>query len=160
MNTLLNALRPIMNTKTAKIVLEVSGHPKDDSQMVIIAKPVVGPISAKAPHELQVLCAHLATPIKVVGTPEDIEDTLTKAINEQASHRTTWANRAAEMEAQIQTAAQTDSKGKTAAKPASKPATPAATPKADDKDNEVPLTTGPDTADEKMFEPVTGGFSL
>lgn len=164
MNTLLNALRPIMNTKTAKIVLEVAAHPKDENQMVVLARPVVGQVSNKAPQELQVLCANLATPIKVMGTPEDIEAALTNAVTEQASHRTTWGNRAAEIEAQIQAAAQADAKGKTAAKPATKvaasPAATTTTPKVEEKTDEVDLTGTADQDNEEDKETVSSGFSL
>jgi PRTRC genetic system protein E len=166
MNQLLNALRPIMNTKTAKISLEVSRHPTLDDQMVVIAKPIVGQISSKAPQELQVLCAHLATPIKVVGKPEDIEAALAKAVTEQADHRTTWGNRASEIEAQIQAAAQADAKkstpktkaGASSPKSAATPASTASTKtqESQKKEDDIDLTSEP----EQSQEDVVSGFSL
>lgn len=149
MNTLLNALRPIMNSRTAKVALEVSAHPTDPEQMVVIAKPVVGQVSAKAPQELQLLCAHLATPIKIIGKPEDIESALAETVSQQEAHRTSWAERAAQIEAELNEAAKS---GKTTnKKPAPK------TEKPETKTPDVDLIAPEDTDQDA---PSVGGFSL
>jgi PRTRC genetic system protein E len=109
--TLLNAISPIINSKTAKVTLEVSANPKAEGQLVVMARPVTGPVSEKAPEELKQLCAALATPIKVIGTAEDIEKALADAVAEQADTRNSWASRAASLEAQIAAGAQADQKG-------------------------------------------------
>lgn len=130
--SLLNAVLPILNTKTAKVVLEVSANPNVEGELVVIAKPLVGPVSDKAPNELKQLCAALATPLKAIGTPETIEAELYAVVGEQAAHRTGWANRAAELDALIAQAATKDSKpAKAAAKPAAskKAETPVEEPK-------------------------------
>lgn len=114
--SLLNAVKPILNSRTAKVVLEVSANPKADDELVVVAKPVIGPVSDKATNELKQLCAALATPLKAIGTPETIEAELYAVVNEQAAHRNGWASRAAELDALIAQAAQKDSK--TTAKPA------------------------------------------
>ena len=108
--SLLNAISPIINSKTAKVTLEVSANPKAEGQLVVLARPVTGPVSEKAPEELKKLCAALATPIKVIGTAEDIEQALADAVAEQADTRNSWASRAASLEAQIAAAAQADQK--------------------------------------------------
>jgi len=76
----------------------------------VVARPVAGPVSDKAPEELKQLVAALSTPIKVIGTPDDIEQAFADAVNEQASTRTSWASRAASLESQIATGAQADQK--------------------------------------------------
>lgn len=120
--SLLNAITPILNSKTAKVTLEISANTKVAGELVVIARPIVGPVSDQASNELKQLCAALATPLKAIGTPETIEAELYAVVNEQAAHRTSWASRAAEMESMIQQAAQKDTKaaGAKPAKPESK----------------------------------------
>lgn len=104
--SLINAVSPIITSKTASVHLEISGT--SDGRMNVIAKPVVGPVAQTAPQELHALCAALATPIKVVGDPQEVEQALANAITEQAPHRQSWAERASELEAQIAEAAKKD----------------------------------------------------
>lgn len=119
--SLLNAITPIINSKTAKVTLEVSANPNAEGQLVVIARPITGPVSEKAPEQLKKLCAALATPIKVIGTPQDIEQALAEAVAEQTDTRTSWANRAAALEAQIAEGAQADQKKTKTASPSDKP---------------------------------------
>ncbi|WP_273208680.1 hypothetical protein [Marinobacter subterrani] len=128
--SLLNAVKPILNSKTAKVVLEVSANPNSDDELVVVAKPVVGPVSNKATDELHKLCAALATPLKAIGTPETIEAELYAVVNEQAAHRQGWASRAAELDALIAQAAQKDIK----TKPAPQTKTKASTDTKQDED--------------------------
>jgi PRTRC genetic system protein E len=140
---LLNAISPIINSKTAKVTLEVSANPKAEGQLVVLARPVTGPVSDKAPEELKQLCAALATPIKVIGTPEDIEQALAAAVAEQTEARNSWASRAASLEAQIAAGAQADQKG--AAKAPATPA-PAKTPATAAKEQATAEATSAETA--------------
>lgn len=107
---LLTAITPIINSKTAKVTLDITASPKAEGQLIVVARPVAGPVSDKAPEELKQLVAALSTPIKVIGTPDDIEQAFADAVNEQASTRTSWASRAASLESQIATSAQADQK--------------------------------------------------
>lgn len=107
---LINAIRPIIGSKTAKVALEVSANPKVEGEMVVVARPVVGPVANNASEELKQLCAALATPIKVIGTPDVIEKELAAAVSEQAGHRSSWDARAAELDALIASGAKADAK--------------------------------------------------
>ena len=109
-STLLQAVSPILNAKTAKITLDISAA-STEGELQVVVKPVIGPVSPKAPEELKVLCAALAKHIKVVGEPEGIEKLLAERVNEQAPKRNQWANRAAEMDAAIAAAAAKDAGG-------------------------------------------------
>ena len=138
--SLIDAVKPIITSKTASVHLEISGT--TDGRMAVIAKPVVGPVAQTAPQELHSLCAALATPIKVVGDPQEIEQALTDAITEQEPHRQSWAERASELEAQIAAAAEKDAKAKKGASTSSSKkadsatkanATDSSTPAKDDK---------------------------
>ncbi len=111
MNTLLNALTPILNTPNAKVSMDITPA-ATPGELQVIVRPFVGPVSDKATEELRQLKAALAQPIKVVGTPEDIEAALAQAVEEQAPKRNTWANRAAELDAAIAAAAASDIKKK------------------------------------------------
>jgi len=104
------SITPIINSKTAKVTLDITANPKAEGQLIVVARPVAGPVSDKAPEELKQLVAALSTPIKVIGTPDDIEQAFADAVNEQASTRTSWASRAASLESQIATGAQADQK--------------------------------------------------
>lgn len=108
--SLINAIRPIIGSKTAKVALEVSANPKVEGEMVVVARPVVGPVANNASEELKQLCAALATPIKVIGTPDVIEKELAAAVSEQAGHRNSWDARAAELDALIASGAKADAK--------------------------------------------------
>lgn len=107
---LLTAITPIINSKTAKVTLDITANPKGEGQLIVIARPVTGPVSDKAQEELKQLVAALAMPIKVIGTPDEIEQALANAVNEQASTRSSWASRAATLDAQIAAGAQADQK--------------------------------------------------
>jgi len=122
MNTLLDIVSPIINSKTAKVTLDISAA-STEGELMVIVKPIVGPLSDKAPEELKILSAALAQPIKVVGEPQEIEEKLAELVNQQSGKRNQWANRAAELDAAIAAAATSDSKkvsakSATAAKPA------------------------------------------
>lgn len=108
--SLIEALKPIIGSKTAKVALEVSANPKVEGEMVVVARPVVGPVANTASEELKQLCAALATPIKVIGTPDVIEKELAAAVSEQAGHRSSWDARAAELDALIANGAKADAK--------------------------------------------------
>ena len=150
MNSLLNAVSPIINSKTAKVTLDISAA-STEGELMVIVKPVVGPVSDKAPEELKMLSAALAQPIKVVGEAQDIEDKLAEIIGEQAGKRNQWANRAAELDASIAAAAASDAKKDAGQKTgganttASKPAST--------------VDTSDDTADSND-EQVSAGFEL
>jgi len=145
--SLVTAIKPIINSKTAKVQLEVSGT--TDGRMAVVAKPVVGAVAQTAPQELHALCAALATPIKVVGDPDDIEQALIDAITEQNPTRTSWATRAAELEAQIQAAAEKDAKGKKSTGKATSHQTKAADSKAEGKTEAKAAAKNTDKADAK-----------
>jgi|AntRauTorcE11897_2_1112592.scaffolds.fasta_scaffold32751_2 hypothetical protein len=108
--SLIEALKPIIGSKTAKVALEVSANPKVEGEMVVVARPMVGPVANNASEELKQLCAALATPIKVIGMPDVIEKELAAAVSEQASHRNSWDARAAELDALIASGAKADAK--------------------------------------------------
>jgi len=122
--SLLNAIKPILNSKTAKVGLEISAHPKNEGELVVVVKPVMGPVADNAPNELKQLVAALSSYLKAVGTPETIESELYAVVAEQAPQRNKWADRAAEMEAMIAQAAIADSSKAAAKKPT--PVKPAA----------------------------------
>lgn len=122
--SLISAVRSIIGTKTAKVVLEVSANPKVEGEMVVVVRPLVGPVADNASEELKQLCAALATPIKIIGTPDVIEQEFAAAVSEQADHRSSWDSRAAELEAMIAAGARTDAK-KPDSKAESKPKTEA-----------------------------------
>ncbi|ONF42521.1 hypothetical protein BTO32_15020 [Marinobacter lutaoensis] len=109
-STLLELVTPILNSKTAKVTMDISAGPTDDELQVVV-KPVIGPVSDKAPEELKVLCAALGQHIKVTGEPGDIERLLAERVNEQAGKRHQWANRAAQLDAAIAAAAAKDANG-------------------------------------------------
>lgn len=116
MNNLLSVVAPLINSKTAKITLDISAA-STEGELMVIVKPMTGPVSEKAPEELRTLCAALAQPIKVVGEPDAIEQALAQVVQEQAGKRSQWANRAAELDAAIAAGASKDAKktpGKTA----------------------------------------------
>jgi len=113
--SLITALTPLLNAKTAKVVLEVSAHPSKDDHLVVVAKPVVGPVPNNASEELKLIIAGLATGIKVVATAEAVEAELVAAITEQAPQRSEWAQRAAQITAAADAAAK---KGATSKKDA------------------------------------------
>ena len=138
--SLLSAIKPIINSKTAKVQLEISGT--TDGRMSVVTKPIVGPVAQTAPQELHALMAALATPIKVVGEPDEVEVALANAINEQTAHRDSWAARASELEASIQAAAQKDAKAKS---------TPKASPTAKKK-SDTAETAKPEVAAESETE--------
>lgn len=120
--SLFNALSPLLNAKTAKVALEVSAHPSKEQHMVVVARPVMGPVPANACEELKQLCAALATPVKVIGTADEIETTLREVIGQQQDHRQDWAARVASLEAMIAQGQEKDAKGQSSAKAKSKPA--------------------------------------
>lgn len=154
--SLINAVRPIIGSKTAKVTLEVSANPKVEGEMVVVARPVVGPVAGNASEELKQLCAALATPIKVIGTPDVIEKEFVAAVSEQAGHRSSWEARAAELEARISSGAKADAK-KSGGKDTEKAATPAAgsEPEADEP-KEKPADTDTVSADPgKSSKPFT-----
>lgn len=106
--SLINAIRPILGSKTAKVELEVSANPKVAGEMVVVARPIVGPVADNASEELKQLCNALSTGIKAIGTPETIERELAAAVTEQAPYRSSWDSRAAMLEARIAAGAQAD----------------------------------------------------
>lgn len=152
--SLLNAVTPIMNSKTAKITMDISAA-NTEGELMVVVKPMVGPVSDKAPEELRMLSAALAQPIKVVGEPEAIEEKLASMVNEQAGKRTQWANRAAELEAAISAAAAKDAK-KAPAKPAAKTANTATAAASG------PVTTNQDTDSDTEADDssINAGFQL
>lgn len=107
---LIESVRPIIGSKTAKVVLEVSANPKVAGEMVVVVRPLVGPVAETASEELKQLMAALATPIKIIGTPEVIERDLAAAVSEQAGHRSSWSDRAAALNAMIAGGASSDAK--------------------------------------------------
>ena len=118
---LIEALKPLLNAKTAKVALEVSAHPTKDDYMVVVAKPVVGPVSNTASEEMKLIVAGLATGIKIVAKTEAIEEELVAAVTEQAPQRNEWATRAAAITEAADTAAKKSAaakKDKTAKTPA------------------------------------------
>ena len=159
--SLIEALKPIIGSKTAKVTLEVSANPKVKGEMVVVARPVVGPVANNASEELKQLCAALATPIKVIGMSDVIEKELAAAVSEQAGHRSSWDARAAELEAKISSGAKADAK-KSGGKDTEKAATPAAgsepkaeTPK-EETPKEEPASTDKASGDAgKPFKPFT-----
>lgn len=106
--SLINAVRPILGSKTGKVTLDISANPKAEGELVVVARPVVGPVANNASEELKQLCAALATPIKIIGTPDVIEKEFADVIAEQASYRSSWDARAAQLEAQIAAGAKAD----------------------------------------------------
>lgn len=130
MNTLLNALTPILNTPNTKVSMDITPA-ATPGELQVIVRPFVGPVSEKATEELRQLKAALAQPIKVVGTPEDIEAALAQAVEEQAPKRNAWANRAAELDAAIAAAAASDIKNKKTSKPKGNTANTTEQPKAE-----------------------------
>lgn len=132
--SLINAVKPILNSKVAKVVLEVSANPKAEDEVVVIAKPMVGPIAESAPEELKKLVGALSTYIKAVGTPDTIEAELYAVVNEQITHRDDWASRAATLEADIAQAAKKTATQKPAASKAATPSKPSKPSKDDESD--------------------------
>ena len=57
--SLLNAVTPILNSKTAKITMDISAA-STEGELMVVVKPLVGPVSDKAPEELRLLSAALA----------------------------------------------------------------------------------------------------
>ncbi|ARM86156.1 hypothetical protein [Marinobacter salarius] len=142
-STLLEAVSPILNAKTAKITMDISAA-STEGELQVVIKPVIGPVSDKAPEELKALCGALGQHIKVVGEPEAIEKLLADRVNEQAPKRNQWANRAAELDAAIAGAA---------AKDASKPA---ATSTTKDESKSGPLVDNDDQNDTEEEQPEFG----
>lgn len=152
-NTLLDIVTPIINSRTAKITMDISAA-STEGELQVVIKPVVGPISDKAPEELKVLCGALGQHIKVVGEPQDIEKLLVDRVNEQAPKRNQWANRAAELDATIAAAAAKDATGKkaTSGNGTAKATTGTSKPAADsgplvDTDDEADSNAPKETAD-------------
>ena len=119
--SLITALSPLLNAKTAKVALEVSAHPTKDDHMVVVAKPIVGVVPNNASAELQLIVAGLATGIKVVATADTIEAELAAAITEQAPQRSEWAQRAAEITAAADAASTAAKKSAASTKKAGAP---------------------------------------
>ena len=120
--SLIEAVKPILGSKTTRITLDVSANPRADNEIVVVVKPVVAPVPSNATEELKQLCAALATPIKIIGTPDTVEAEFAAAVAQQAPDRQSWDERAAALEAQIAAGAKADAK-KSAA-PAKKPTSP------------------------------------
>ncbi|OLF82056.1 hypothetical protein AWH63_10985 [Marinobacter sp. C18] len=151
MSTLLDVVSPIINSKTARVSLDISAA-DTEGELQVVVKPIVGAVSDKASEELKMLSAALAQPIKVVGEPDEIEKKLAEMVNEQSGKRNQWANRAAELDASIAAAAASDSK-KNGSKPAASTAKPAApTPAAVD--------TQAEDEGEAQDETASAGFGL
>lgn len=156
--SLLNAILPILNSRTAKVVFEISANANVAGEIVVVTKPIVGPVSDTASHELKQLCAALSTPLKAIGTPETIEAELYAVVAEQAPQRNSWANRATELDAMIADAAKKDGPAKTAA-PAKKP-TPKA-PVADESiENPLPMAGEPTTTNPLTPPPADDNLSF
>lgn len=124
---LIEALKPIIGSTTAKVTLEVSANQKVAGEMVVVVRPVVGVVANNASEELKHLCAALATPIKVIGTPEVIEQEIAAVVGEQAGHRNSWDAQAAELNALIAKGAKADA-NKLKGKPDGKQETAAVSP--------------------------------
>lgn len=151
--SLLNAVTPILNSKTAKITMDISAA-STEGELMVVVKPLVGPVSDKAPEELRLLSAALAQPIKVVGEPDAIEEKLANMVEEQAGKRNGWANRAAALDAAISAAAAKD------AKKAPKKATEQTTVTASDSPGPVNTAQDTDTSTDSDESTVSAGFEL
>ncbi|KXS55277.1 MAG: hypothetical protein AWU57_376 [Marinobacter sp. T13-3] len=139
--SLINAVKPLLNSKTATVTLDISANPKAEGELVVVAKPVVGPIPNNAPEELKALCGALSTYLKAIGTPETIEAELYAVVNEQVGHRSDWASRAAALEANIAAGAKKDkgSKGKGGKTTTTKADKSASAPAKDDESDLPPI---------------------
>lgn len=157
MTTLLNALAPMMTAQNTKLTLDVT-NAATPGELQVIVRPLVGPVSDKASEELRQLKAALAQPIKVVGTPEDIEATLAQAIQEQAPKRAVWANRAAELDAAIAAAAAKDIKASKSKATASK--TTASTTATQPANSEPSAAVDASEANDAPADETSAGFSL
>lgn len=105
--SVIQSVQPILNSKTAKVVMEISANSANPEEMVVVLKPVSGPIPDNAPEALKQLVAALSTPLKVIAKPECIEAEVEAQILQRRPHITSWAERAALLEAKIQTASET-----------------------------------------------------
>ncbi|TBW57478.1 hypothetical protein EZI54_07405 [Marinobacter halodurans] len=115
--SLIAALRPLLGSKTTRVTLEVSA--KDDTQLIVIAKPITTPVPANASEELQHLMAGLSMPFKVIAEPDNIERELVAEITKAAPTRDDWSERALQIEAAANAASDTS---KTTTTPSAAPA--------------------------------------
>lgn len=152
MKSLLDAVSPIINSKTAKVTLDISAA-STEGELMVIVKPIVGPVSDKASEELKLLSAALAQPLKIVGEPQEIEAKLAQLVQEQTGKRNQWANRAAQLDAAISAAAASDSK-KTGSTPAAQTAKPMSAVTVNTE------TSAEDTAEEAQDLESNAGFGL
>lgn len=126
--SIIEAVRPLIGSKTASVKLEVKANPAQEGEMVVTIHPVTGPVLDKASEEMKQLCAALAQPMKAFGTPETIEREVAAVVTNAQGYRGNWETRAAELDAAIHEAREKDAKsnsGKASTTSAKASATPA-----------------------------------